>query len=419
MIDVRRFVLDVSPLRTSRDFRYLFIARVVSILGLGILAVTVPLQTFRLTGSTTHVALVATILGLATFLGTFAGGVLADRFDRRVVIALARGTVGVMFTLLAVNAMLPEPQLWVIYLCAAVDGFCGGVSATALMAVTPTLVPRDKLPAAGALMALTADVGSMVGPALGGIVIAAGNFATAYGCAAITTFVTTFCITRLPALPPTHAATDSPLRSIASGIRYAFGNTIIGGVLVAGFVTMILAGWAVLIPEYATTVLGVGSTAVGLLYAAPAVGAALGSLSSGWTSSLRRVGLAIFIAMFVSAAGLVGAGAGSVLTLALICLAAHGFGDAVADIVRYATVQKHTPDEMRGRVAGVWSAQVTAGASVGSMIAGVVAFLVPVDYALLIYGLTGLVATTILTLALPTLRRFSEPVATPDGHSYS
>lgn len=414
MIDLRRFAMDVSPLRTSREFRYLFTARVVSILGLGLLVVSVPLQTFQLTDSTTHVAAVATVLGLSTFSGTFAGGVLADRFDRRTVIALARGTAGVMFALLAINAVLPTPQLWVVYACAAIDGLCGGISATTLMAVTPTLVPRDKLPAAGALMALTGDVGSMIGPAIGGVVIAFGGIGTAYGCAALTTFVTTFCITRLPALPPTHRSTESPGKSIVSGIRFAFGHRIIGGALTAGFVAMILAGWAVLIPEYATTVLGVGPTAVGLLYTAPAVGAVLGSLTSGWTSSVRRVGLAIFVGMAVSAAGLVGAGASSLLVLTLLCLAAHGFGDVIADIVRYATVQKHTPDEMRGRVSGVWSAQVTAGSSVGAIIAGVVAFLVPVEYALVVYGLTGLVATTALTLALPTLRRFSEPAAATD-----
>lgn len=417
-MDLRRFVIDVSPLRTSREFRYIFIARVVSILGLGFLVVTVPLQTFQLTGSTTHVAAVATLLGITTFSGTFAGGVLADRFDRRIVIALARGTAGVMFALLAINALIPTPQLWVIYVCAAVDGICGGISATALMAVTPTLIPREKLPAAGALMALTGDLGAMIGPAVGGVVIAMSNAGVTYGVAAATTFITTYCITRLPALPPAHRSTESPARAIASGIRFAFGHRIIGGAIAAGFVTMILAGWAVLIPEYATTVLEVGPSAIGLLYTAPAVGAVIGSLSSGWTSSVRRVGLAIFVAMIVSAAGLVGAGASSMLVLALICLAAHGFGDAIADIVRYATVQKHTPDEMRGRVSGVWSAQVTAGASIGAMVAGVVAFLVPVESALLIYGLTGLVATTVLILALPTLRRFTEPAAATEN-SYS
>ncbi|MBP2209983.1 ENTS family enterobactin (siderophore) exporter [Rhodococcus ruber] len=405
---IDKLVLDLDPLRTSREFRYIFTARVVSLFGLGFLVVAVPLQVYRLTGSTAQVAAVSAVLGVTTFAATFAGGVLADRYDRRRVIALARGTAGVAFAVLAVNAFLPDPKMWVVYVAAVIDGVCGGISATALMAVTPSLLPREKMAAAGALMALTGDLGAMIGPALGGVVIATGGVGVAYALAAFTTAITTFCITRLPALPPTHVADESPLRSVASGFRYAAGNRVIGGVLVCGFVTMLLAGWSVLVPEYATEVLGAGPSVVGLLYTAPAVGAVIGSLTSGWTGRLRRSGQAIFVLMAVSAAGLVGAGLTATVAVALIGLAAHGFGDALTDIVRYATVQKHTPDEYRGRIAAVWAAQVTAGASVGAVVAGGVATLVPISAALPAYGAVGLVVTALLWAGLRTLRRLDE-----------
>ncbi len=153
-----KLFIDLDPLRTSREFRYLFTARVVSLFGLGFLIVAVPVQVYQLTGSTAQVAAVSAVIGVTTFGATFAGGVLADRYDRRNVIALARGTAGVAFALLAINAFLPEPQMWAIYVLAVVDGIAGGISSTALMAVTPSLIPRDKLAAAGALMALTADL---------------------------------------------------------------------------------------------------------------------------------------------------------------------------------------------------------------------------------------------------------------------
>ena len=180
----------------------------------------------------------------------------------------------------------------------------GGISATALMAVTPSLIPRDKLAAAGALMALTADLVSMIGPAIGGVVIAAGGVGVAYALAAFTTAITTFCITRLPSLPPTHVAEESPLKSVVSGFRYAAHNRVVGQVLIVGFLAMLLSGWAVLIPEFADEVLGVGPSVVGLLYTAPAVGAVIGSLTSGWTGSIRRYGLVVYLLMAVSAAGL-------------------------------------------------------------------------------------------------------------------
>lgn len=405
---IDKLVLDLDPLRTSREFRYLFTARVVSLFGLGFLVVAVPLQVYRLTGSTAQVAAVSAVLGVTTFAATFAGGVLADRYDRRRVIALARGTAGVAFAVLAVNAFLPDPKMWVVYVAAVIDGVCGGISATALMAVTPSLLPREKMAAAGALMALTGDLGAMIGPALGGVVIATGGVGVAYALAAFTTAITTFCITRLPALPPTHVADESPLRSVVSGFRYAASNRVLGGVLVCGFVTMLLAGWSVLVPEYATEVLGAGPSVVGLLYTAPAVGAVIGSLTSGWTGRLRRSGQAVFVLMAVSAAGLAGAGLTATVAVALIGLAAHGFGDALTDIVRYATVQKHTPDEYRGRIAAVWAAQVTAGASVGAVVAGAVATSVPISAALPAYGAVGLVVTALLWITLRTLRRLDE-----------
>ncbi len=403
-----KLLIDLDPLRTSREFRYLFTARVVSLFGLGFLIVAVPVQVYQLTGSTAQVAAVSAVIGVTTFGATFAGGVLADRYDRRNVIALARGTAGVAFALLAINAFLPEPQMWAIYVLAVVDGIAGGISSTALMAVTPSLIPRDKLAAAGALMALTADLGSMIGPALGGVVIAAGGVGVAYALAAFTTAITTFCIPRLPSLPPTHVAEESPLKSVVSGFRYAAHNRVVGQVLIVGFLAMLLSGWAVLIPEFADEVLGVGPSVVGLLYTAPAVGAVVGSLTSGWSGSIRRYGLVVYLLMAVSAAGLVGAGATGVLAVVLLGLAAHGFGDSLADVVRYATVQRNTSDEYRGRIAAVWGAQVTAGTSVGAVAAGVVASLVPISMALTIYGVAGVVIIAIMFVATPTLRRFED-----------
>lgn len=403
-----KLFIDIDPLRTSREFRYLFTARVVSLFGLGFLIVAVPVQVYQLTGSTAQVAAVSAVIGVTTFAATFAGGVLADRYDRRNVIAIARGTAGVAFALLAANAILPVPQMWAIYVLAVVDGIAGGISSTALMAVTPSLIPRDKLAAAGALMALTADLGAMIGPALGGVVIAAGGVGVAYALAAFTTAITTFCITRLPSLPPTHVAEESPLRSVMSGFRYAAHNRVVGQVLIVGFLAMLLSGWAVLIPEFADEVLGVGPSVVGLLYTAPAVGAVVGSLTSGWTGSIRRYGLVVYLLMAVSAAGLVGAGATGILAVVLFGLAAHGFGDSLADVVRYATVQRNTSDEYRGRIAAVWGAQVTAGTSVGAVAAGVVASLVPISMALTVYGVAGVAVIAVMFVSTPTLRRFRD-----------
>ncbi|GAA5056311.1 enterobactin transporter EntS [Nocardia callitridis] len=401
----RKFTIDLEPLRTSREFRTLFIARTVSVFGIGFLMVALPIQVYDMTGSTTKVATVATVIGLSAFAGTLAGGALADHFDRRLVIVLARGSAMVAFAVLAVNAMLPTPQLWLVFVAGVVDGLAGGVSSTALVAATPGLIPRDKMAAAGALMALTADLGAMASPALGGVLIAWAGVAANFWFAAAASLVTTVLIARLDPMPARRTHTESPLRAMVSGFAFAFGHRTVGAALLVGFVTMLLSGWGTLIPAYVEEVLGGGSTTSGLLFAAPAVGAVLGSLTSGWTGSIRRGGQVLFAATLISAAGMVGAGLVGVTAVAFLGLIAYGVGRVVGDIARFAVVQNNTPDEFRGRVSGVWTAQVTAAAAAGSVVAGVIANLVPVRQVFLVYGAGGCVLVLVLWAVLATLRK--------------
>ncbi|WP_228789056.1 enterobactin transporter EntS [Nocardia puris] len=401
----RRIAIDLDPLRSSREFRTLFIARAISVLGIGFLMVALPIQVYQLTGSTARIAMVTVVAGAATFGGTLIGGALADRVDRRTVIVVARGAATLGFALLAVNAMLPSPQVWLILACGVIDGAAGGISATALVAAMPGLVPRDKMAAAGALMALTVDLGTMVGPALGGLLIAWAGVAANYWLAAVASLVTTVLIARLDAMPPHRAHAESSVRAMVSGFRFAFGHRIIGSTLLAGVVTMVLAGWSVLIPAYVGEVLHGGSAVAGLLFAAPAIGAVAGSLTSGWTGGLRRGGIVIFGAALVSAAGLAGAGMVGTTVCAFVGLFAYGVGRVVGDIAKFAVVQQNTPDEFRGRVSGVWTAQVTVAAAVGAVVAGVVSELVPAREVFLVYGALGGVLTLVLWGALGPLRQ--------------
>ncbi|WP_433654676.1 enterobactin transporter EntS [Nocardia sp. CA-128927] len=413
----RKFAIDLTPLRTSREFRTLFVARTISVFGIGFLMVALPIQVYGLTGSTARVATIATVIGVSAFGGTLIGGALADHFDRRTVIVLARGSATVGFAVLAVNAMLPSPQLWLIFVAGIIDGVAGGVSSTALVAATPGLIPRDKLAAAGALMALTVDLGSMVAPALGGVLIAWADVTVNFWFAAAASLVTTVLIARLDPMPARRTHTESPLRAIVSGFSFAFGHPVTGGALLVGFVTMLLSGWSVLVPEYVAEVLHGGSATAGLLFAAPAVGAVLGSLTSGWTGSIRRGGQVIFAATLVSAAGMAGAGLFGVTAVAFLGLLAHGAGRVVGDIARFAVVQAHTPDEYRGRVSGVWTAQITVAAAAGAVVAGVVSGFVPVRQVFVVYGAVGCVVTVALWLLLATLRRLDsrDPVAVEPG----
>ncbi|OLT10989.1 hypothetical protein BJF79_24945 [Actinomadura sp. CNU-125] len=129
--------MDISPLRESRPFRDVFVARTVSVFGIGMLAVALPVQVYAMTGSTVHVGAVASATGFALLAGFLWGGVLADRHDRRKLMLRARVFAGIGFALLTLNAFLPSPSLAALYVLAAWDGLATGISVTALLAARP------------------------------------------------------------------------------------------------------------------------------------------------------------------------------------------------------------------------------------------------------------------------------------------
>lgn len=411
-VSSRKIAVDLTPLRTSHGFRTVFLARTISVFGIGFLVVALPIQVFALTGSTAMVATVATVIGISAFAGTLLGGAAADHFDRRAVIVSSRAAATLGFAVLAVNAMLPEPRIWVILVCAVVDGLTGGISETALVAVMPGLIPHDKLAAGAALMALTADIGHMAAPALAGLLIAWLDVAANYWFAAAASLVTTVLMARLGRMVAERSHDDTPLRAALAGFRFAAGHRIIGATLLVGCITMLLSGWNVLIPEYVTEVLHGDETTAGLLFAAPAVGAVLGSLTSGWTGTIRRTGQVVFVATLVSAAGIVGAGLVGATVVVFAGMVAHGAGRVVSDIARFAVVQGNTPDEFRGRVSGLWTAQLTLAMSLGAIVAGGLSSAVPTRAVFLIYGGAGCLLTVLLWFLLTTLRNLdsSTPV---------
>ncbi|WP_432483537.1 enterobactin transporter EntS [Kineococcus esterisolvens] len=425
---MRRFgglVVDLTPLRVSRPFRFAFAARLVSLLGIGLLVVAVPAQTYQLTGSSGHVAGVAVATGVAVFAGSLAGGVLADRFERRRTIQLARSTAGLAFAVLGVNAVLPEPSLGVLYAASVVDGLAGGVSSAALMAVVPGLLPPDRLPAAGALLALTTDLGTVLTPALAGALIASGGVAVTYFTAAAATAATVALVAGIGRCPPRGGGHEHPLRALRSGVRFAVRQPVVRSALLVGLLAALASGPLVLLPAFVDRVLGAGPSTLGLLYAAPAVGAVAGSLTSGWTGRVRRAGVALLAAVTVMALGPlvlglspnVPGGAPLVAAVAFCGLAGHGLGRALGDVLRFALVQRHTPDELRGRVSSLWQVQAVTGGALGSAAAGLLGRWFDPGTALLVHGLAGLALALVLAAAVRPLWRTRTPVPVgPRGH---
>ncbi|MEV0246182.1 enterobactin transporter EntS [Nocardia sp. NPDC050712] len=407
-------VIDIAPLRTSRAFRYAFAARLISLLGIGLLIVAVPAQMYQLTRSNLQVAGVSVVMAAAMFAGSLAGGVLADRFDRRRTIQFSRTAAGLGFLVLGVNALTDHPAVWVIYAAAGIDGLAGGVSSTALMALTPALVGRDKMAAAGALVTLTTDLGTMITPAIAGVIIAAGGVSVTYFVAAAATAITVTLFQEVgPAAPP-ETARETPWQALRTGLRFAMGERTIRGVLIVGLVVMLASGPTVLLPAFVDQVLHAGPATLGLLYGAPAVGAVIGTLTSGWTGGVRRSGLALLASMAGLPIGfLIMGGAGQVaigaVVVAFLGMAGYGLARAVNDIFRFAVLQHNTPDELRGRVSSLWLIQAVAGTALGSMTAGLLGQFFAPDIALLVYGALVAAVGAFLFATLTAVRSATAP----------
>ncbi|MFF5032143.1 enterobactin transporter EntS [Nocardia salmonicida] len=399
MTAVGGLLIDISPLRTSRPFRCAFAARLVSVLGLGLLMVALPLQVYQLTGSTLQVAGIATTTAAALFVGSLAGGVIADRYDRRNVIQWSRSAAGFGFLILGINAVLPDPMLSVIYLAAVIDGLAGGVSGSALMALVPMLVGREKIAAAGALTALTTDLGTMITPAIAGVLVAQTGVSVAFFLCAGATVATVGLITAIGPAPPPARDLQNPVRELAIGIRFAMQHRTIRIILLTGLLAMLVSGPLVLLPAFAEVELGAGPGTLGLLYAAPGAGAVLGSLTSGWMSRTRYNGLALLISLALMPLGVIAAGLWSHAALVFLGLAGFGLARAVNIVLRYTLLQQQAPEELRGRMAGLLMVQSVTGTAIGSMAAGFVGQFFAPGSALVFYGVAVLVLTGVVALA--------------------
>lgn len=407
-------VVDTAPLRHSREFRYVFAARATSLLAIGFAMVAVPVQVYDLTRSSLHVSLVSLALGLPMFVGTLAGGVIADRMDRRQLILISRSVAALVFAVLAVNAAIPAPQMWVIYVCAVVTGVVNGVSGTALMAATPAIVGREHLAAAGALMGITAQLGAIVGPSVGGLLIAGGGLATNYTITFVATVATTVLLWFIRPLPPGgDGARQHPLRSFVDGVRFVRHNRVVAGLLVIDMFPMVFAMPYALFPQLVAERFGGGAATVGMLYTAPAVGALLAAFTSGWTGRVAHTGRALFASVLLWGVAITGFGFSSGLWLALVLLAAAGFGDSISEILRRALLQHATPDRLQGRVSSLWLAQATVGPSLGNVEAGLAARLFTPGVAVVGGGLVCIAGTVAVALAFPALWRAT--LAGPSG----
>jgi MFS family permease len=396
--------IDVGPLRRHRDFRLLFTGQAVSFFGSMVTYVAIPYQVYSLTGSSLLVGLLG-LAELAPLLVTaLVGGALADAVDRRRMVRFAELGLSLAAGALLLNALLPEPQVWLLFVVASVMAGLDGIQRPSLDALTPRLVERHELPAASALDSFRGNIGMIAGPAVAGVVIATGGLAVTYAIDVGTFVFSLAMLTLMRAVPPPPEAEPPSIRRIVEGLRYAKSRDELVGTYAVDLVAMFFGMPLALFPAFADD-LG-GASALGLLYAAPSVGSLLATLTSGWAARVHRHGLAVVFAAAAWGVGITVLGFASSLWLALAALVFGGAADMISGIFRATIWNQTIPDHLRGRLAGIEQLSYSTGPLLGNVESGVVAALAGVRASIVSGGVLCVVGVAIAALALPGLRTY-------------
>lgn len=400
-----RLRIDVSPLRSSRDFRLLFFSGLITYLGSMITYVALPFQVAQLTGSYVAVGLIGLVELVPLIVFGLYGGALADSVDRRVMVLATELAAGVLVSLLLVNALMPTPQLWTLYVVAMLLAAVDGLQRPSLDAMIPRVVTHAQLPAASALTSIRWTLGSIVGPAIGGLLLSAGGAAAAYGVDVVTFVLSVVLLYRLRSIKAVGGDTDRPsLRHVAEGIRYALSRKDLMGTYAVDMIAMVFAFPYALFPFLAQE-LG-APWALGLLYSAGAVGSLIVTLTSGWTSSVHRHGRAIVVSAMIWGLGIALVGTTSSLWWVLLFLAVAGGADMVSGIFRSAMWNQTIPDDVRGRMAGIELLSYSIGPLLGQVRSSAAASLTSLRMSFISGGVLCIVGVAVSAFALPSLWNF-------------
>ena len=400
----RAFTLDLTPLRTNRDFRRLLLGHAVSALGSFATMVALSYQVFHLTHSSFAVGMLGAVELMPLLCAALLGGAFADSHDRKMLVLASEGVLCVVSVTLMVNALVAAPSLIVIYVCAAMSAAASGFLRPAFEAMAPRLVPREQMPAVSAIRSALGTSAAIAGPALGGLLIASRGLAFTYAFDVVTFVVSLIAVSGIRRVPPSPDAAPPSLSGIKDGVVYARSRQELMGSYLIDFNAMLFGMPNALFPAIAERLGGGG--VLGLLYAAPAVGAFIASTTSGWTPRVHRYGMAIILAAAAWGVAIIGFGLASSVPLAIGCLIAAGFADMVSALFRMTLWNQTIPDALRGRLAGIEQISYMSGPMLGNAEAGLVASATSVGVSVVSGGVLCVVGSVVLAALLPRFRKF-------------
>ncbi|GAA3563325.1 MFS transporter [Nonomuraea rosea] len=409
---LRNLAIDVGPLRDSRDYRLLFSSGVITMFGTMISMVAVPYQMKELTDSYLAVGLVSLAEFVPMVVFGLWGGAIADSLDRRKIIVWCELGLLVTSAALMVNALLPNPQVWVLYVVGAASMGIACLQRPSQEATLQQVVRHEQQGAAAVLSSLRWNFGAIVAPALGGLLVTTWGTAAAYAIDTATFVLSMLLLWRIRSLPAAEDAAPASLRSLVEGMRYAVGRRDLMGTYLVDIAAMVFAMATALFPFLADELRT--PQALGLLYSAGAVGALIASLTGAWAARVQRQGLGVIIAAALWGVAVALSALAPNIWILLVCIAFAGAADMVSGIFRMTMWNQTIPRELRGRLAGIELLSYASGPMLGNARASLMANFGGTRFSLGAGGLLCVAAVMALGAALPKFRDYD---ARTDEHA--
>jgi len=396
--------IDFTPLKRYPDFRRLWTSGLISYFGSMITYVALPFQVKELTNSFLAVGLIGLVEIVPLIIFGLYGGVLADRVDRKKMIWATEFASMFLTSILLINALLPNPKLWLLYVVAALFSAVDGLQRPSADAILPRLVGHDDLPAASALMSLRWQFGVITGPALAGVLIATFGVASGYALDIVTFLISLVFLARVRSIMPSNKSEKPTLSSMVDGLRYASSRKDLMGTYLVDLAAMFFAMPNALYPFWAEQLNA--TWAPGLFYASGTVGAFIITFTSGWIKSYTRHGFAVMMAALGWGVAIAMAGVVNSLWLVLIFLVLAGASDQISALFRAAIWNQSISDDYRGRLASIELLSYSVGPLGGQTRAGLVAERTSLRTSVISGGLLCISFVSLFSALLPEFRKY-------------